>query len=152
MKCLFSSFAFAYYSETPCIYCKIFPQLKLSSAPIANEKKSALRTGGDGGRDGALEAGDVAQLGAAGQAGGGHPQARAGEGEARRPRDLAAAAAGGQQERAEQRGQRRQVERLGGEHHSSHSYISACGMMYDYLSLPFLTCLYLNGPYYAFAH
>ena len=126
MKCLFSSFAFAYYSETPCIYCKTFPQLKLSSAPIANEKKSALRTGGDGGRDGALEAGDVAQLGAAGQAGGGHPQARAGEGEAPRPRDLAAAAAGGQQERAEQRGQLhlgrgrargRQGERLGGEQH-----------------------------------
>ena len=46
--------------------------------------------------------------------------------------DLATVAAvGGQQERAEQRGQRRQVERLGGEHHSSHSYISACGMMHD---------------------
>ena len=143
MKCLFSSFAFAYYSETPCIYCKTFPQLKLSSAPIANEKKSALRTGGDGGRDGALEAGDVAQLGAAGQAGGGHPQARAGEGEAPRPRDLAAAAAGGQQGRAGQRGQRhlgrgRQGERLGGEQHHQEDnivfivlYLSACGMMHD---------------------
>ena len=109
----------------------------------------------DAGRDVEAEAGDDTQRGAgehAGHAGGGHPQARAGEGEAPRPRDFAAAAAGGQQERAEQRGQRRQVERLGGEHHSSHSYISACGMMYDYLSLPFLTCLYLNGPYYAFAH
>ena len=42
----------------------------------------------------------------AGHTGGLHPQARAGEGEAPRPRGLAAAAAGGQQKRAEQRGQR----------------------------------------------
>ena len=42
----------------------------------------------------------------------------------------------------------RQVERLGGEHHSSHSYISACGMMHD-LSLPFLTIPYLSLPYWA---
>ena len=61
----------------------------------------------DGGRDVEAEAGDVAgSWRAAGQAGGVHPQARAGEGEAPRPPDFAAAAAGGQQERAEQQGQR----------------------------------------------
>ena len=75
----------------------------------------------DGGRDVEAEAGEHA-----GQAGGLHPKAQAGEAEAPRPRDFAAAAAGGQQERAEQRGQwhlgrgrarGRQGERLGGEQH-----------------------------------
>ena len=46
------------------------------------------------------------------------------------------------------RGRGRRVERLGGEHHSSHSYISACGIMHD-LSLPFLTIPYLSLPYWA---
>ena len=80
----------------------------------------------DGGRDVEAEAGDDTQRGAgehAGHAGGVHPQARAGEGEDPRPRDFAAAAAGGQQERAEQRGQRH----LG---RGSHSFISVCGMMH----------------------
>ena len=47
----------------------------------------------DGGRDVEAEAGEHA-----GQAGGLHPKAQAGEAEAPRPRDFAAAAAGGQQE------------------------------------------------------
>ena len=104
----------------------------------------------DAGRDVEAEAGDDTQRGAgehAGHAGGVHPQARAGEGEDPRPRDLAAAAAGGQQERAEQRGQLhlgrgrargRQGERLGGEQHHQEDnivfivlYLSACGMMHD---------------------